>query len=305
MRNIKITKDFINSKNTSVLYESGNTKVLITVSISDRLPGWLENSDSGWLTAEYNMLPGSSGNRVSRKAYEGGRSKEISRLIGRSLRSICNLKLLNGYMVTVDCDVLEADGGTRTASINGSWIALNETFNKLVENGELVQNPLENLILSEDFNQYSIDITDTFTDIDMDSLQYSYSVDNSDIFNIFLDNNELVINSIQDQNGGPVNITVTADDLNRRLTISDSFEVTVNSENDAPIAYDVVLDINEDAPEIVFPDFIDIDTQNSSIELSITTDPSHGSLDIQGQGFLYSPNSNFSGVDFFTYKIFH
>ena len=141
MRNIKITKDFINSKNTSVLYESGNTKVLITVSISDRLPGWLENSDSGWLTAEYNMLPGSSGNRVSRKAYEGGRSKEISRLIGRSLRSICNLKLLNGYMVTVDCDVLEADGGTRTASINGSWIALNETFNKLVENGELVQNP--------------------------------------------------------------------------------------------------------------------------------------------------------------------
>ena len=146
MRNIKITKDFINSKNTSVLYESGNTKVLITVSISDRLPGWLENSDSGWLTAEYNMLPGSSGNRVSRKAYEGGRSKEISRLIGRSLRSICNLKLLNGYMVTVDCDVLEADGGTRTASINGSWIALNETFNKLVENGELVQNPLENQI---------------------------------------------------------------------------------------------------------------------------------------------------------------
>ena len=85
MRNIKITKDFINSKNTSVLYESGNTKVLITVSISDRLPGWLENSDSGWLTAEYNMLPGSSGNRVSRKAYEGGRSKEISRLIGLSL----------------------------------------------------------------------------------------------------------------------------------------------------------------------------------------------------------------------------
>ena len=163
MRNIKITKDFINSKNTSVLYESGNTKVLITVSISDRLPGWLENSDSGWLTAEYNMLPGSSGNRVSRKAYEGGRSKEISRLIGRSLRSICNLKLLNGYMVTVDCDVLEADGGTRTASINGSWIALNETFNKLVENGELVQNPLENQIAA-----VSVGIVDGEYIVDLD-----------------------------------------------------------------------------------------------------------------------------------------
>ena len=163
MRDIKITKDFINSKNTSVLYESGNTKVLITVSISDRLPGWLENSDSGWLTAEYNMLPGSSGNRVSRKSYEGGRSKEISRLIGRSLRSICNLKLLNGYMVTVDCDVLEADGGTRTASINGSWIALNETFNKLVENGELVQNPLENQIAA-----VSVGIVDGEYIVDLD-----------------------------------------------------------------------------------------------------------------------------------------
>ena len=163
MRDIKITKDFINSKNTSVLYESGNTKVLITVSISDRLPGWLENSDSGWLTAEYNMLPGSSGNRVSRKAYDGGRSKEISRLIGRSLRSICNLKLLNGYMVTVDCDVLEAVGGTRTASINGSWIALNETFNKLVENGELVQNPLENQIAA-----VSVGIVDGEYIVDLD-----------------------------------------------------------------------------------------------------------------------------------------
>lgn len=144
MREVKVTKDFINSKNTSVLYESGNTKVLITVSISDRLPRWLENSESGWVTAEYSMLPGSSGSRVPRKSYEGGRSKEISRLIGRSLRSVCNLKLLNGYSVTVDCDVLEADGGTRTASINGAWIALNESFNKLVENGEMNQNPLTN-----------------------------------------------------------------------------------------------------------------------------------------------------------------
>ena len=141
MRDIKVTKNFINSENTSVLYESGNTKVLITVSISDRVPGWLENSDKGWLTAEYNMLPGSSDQRISRKSFEGGRSKEISRLIGRSLRAVCNLGIINGYSFTVDCDVLEADGGTRTASINGAWIALNDTFKKMVNENKLVQNP--------------------------------------------------------------------------------------------------------------------------------------------------------------------
>ena len=141
MRDIKVTKNFINSKNTSVLYESGNTKVLVTVSISDRVPGWLENSDKGWLTAEYNMLPGSSDQRISRKSFEGGRSKEISRLIGRSLRAVCNLGIINGYSFTVDCDVLEADGGTRTAAINGAWIALNDTFTKMVDENKLVQNP--------------------------------------------------------------------------------------------------------------------------------------------------------------------
>ena len=141
MRDIKVTKNFINSENTSVLYESGNTKVLITVSITDRVPRWLENSDNGWLTAEYNMLPGSSDQRISRKSFEGGRSKEISRLIGRSLRAVCNLGIINGYSFTVDCDVLEADGGTRTASINGAWIALNDTFTKMVNENKLVQNP--------------------------------------------------------------------------------------------------------------------------------------------------------------------
>ena len=141
MRDIKVTKNFINSKNTSVLYESGNTKGLISVSISDRVPRWLENSDKGWLTAEYNMLPGSSDQRISRKSFEGGRSKEISRLIGRSLRAVCNLGIINGYSFTVDCDVLEADGGTRTASINGAWIALNDTFTKMVNENKLVQNP--------------------------------------------------------------------------------------------------------------------------------------------------------------------
>ncbi len=125
MRPIKVTKNFINSAENSVLYESGNTKVLVTVS-----------------AAEYNMLPGSSGNRISRKSYESGRSKEISRLIGRSLRAVCNLGIINGYSFTVDCDVLEADGGTRTASVNGAWIALNDTFEKMIKENKLNQNPL-------------------------------------------------------------------------------------------------------------------------------------------------------------------
>ena len=142
MRNIKVTKNFINSAENSVLYESGNTKVLVTVSVSTRVPDWLLNTEKGWVTAEYNMLPGSSGNRISRKSFEGGRSKEISRLIGRSLRAVCNLGIINGYSFTVDCDVLEADGGTRTASINGAWIALNDTFNQMVNDKKLVQNPL-------------------------------------------------------------------------------------------------------------------------------------------------------------------
>ncbi|MFL2659134.1 MAG: ribonuclease PH [Candidatus Actinomarina sp.] len=142
MRPIKVTKNFVNSVQNSVLYESGMTKVLVTVSISTRVPDWLLNSNKGWVTAEYNMLPGSSGKRISRKSYEGGRSKEISRLIGRSLRSVCNLGIINGYSFTVDCDVLEADGGTRTASINGAWIALNDTFEQMLKEKKLNQNPL-------------------------------------------------------------------------------------------------------------------------------------------------------------------
>ena len=142
MRPIKVTKNFVNSVENSVLYESGMTKVLVTVSISTRVPDWLLNSNKGWVTAEYNMLPGSSGKRISRKSYEGGRSKEISRLIGRSLRSVCNLGIINGYSFTIDCDVLEADGGTRTASINGAWIALNDTFEQMLKEKKLNQNPL-------------------------------------------------------------------------------------------------------------------------------------------------------------------
>ena len=123
---------------SSVLYSSGETKVLVTTSVSDFLPRWLVGENYGWVTAEYSMLPGSSPQRVNRSSYEKGRSKEISRLIGRSLRTVVDLEKIEGLSITVDCDVLQADGGTRTAAINGAWIALKDTFQKLVENKTII-----------------------------------------------------------------------------------------------------------------------------------------------------------------------
>ena len=142
LRPISIDKNYVNTAFSSVLYSSGDTKVLVTTSIGDRVPNWLIGKDQGWVTAEYSMLPGSSSQRVSRSAYDKGRAKEISRLIGRSLRTVVNLQKIEGIVVTVDCDVIQADGGTRTAAINGAWIALKDTFDKLIDNKKIKENPL-------------------------------------------------------------------------------------------------------------------------------------------------------------------
>ena len=142
LREISIERDYTTMSLSSVLYSSGETKVLITTSVSDYLPRWLVGEDYGWITAEYSMLPGSSPQRVNRSSYEKGRSKEISRLIGRSLRTIVDLEKIKGLNITVDCDVIQADGGTRTAAINGAWIALKDTFEKLVGNETIKVDPL-------------------------------------------------------------------------------------------------------------------------------------------------------------------
>ena len=142
LRPISIDKNYVNTAFSSVLYSSGDTKVLVTTSIGDRVPNWLIGKDQGWVTAEYSMLPGSSSQRVSRSAYDKGRAKEISRLIGRSLRTVVDLQKIEGIVVTVDCDVIQADGGTRTAAINGAWIALKDTFDKLIDNKKIKENPL-------------------------------------------------------------------------------------------------------------------------------------------------------------------
>jgi ribonuclease PH len=124
MRPVNITPHYLKNLPRSVLVEFGNTAVLCSTSIEDRVPPFLKGAERGWVTAEYSMLPGSSRNRVSRDSYRGGRSLEISRLIGRSLRMSADLVGLGERTVTVDCDVLQADGGTRTAAITGGWVSL-------------------------------------------------------------------------------------------------------------------------------------------------------------------------------------
>ncbi|MHB8065690.1 MAG: ribonuclease PH, partial [Ruminiclostridium sp.] len=138
LRPVKITRNYIKHAEGSVLIEVGDTKVICTASVEERIPPFKKESGEGWITAEYAMLPRATGSRNTRdisKLKLNGRSQEIQRLIGRSLRTIVNLKLLGERTITIDCDVIQADGGTRTASITGSYIALVDACQKLIDNG--------------------------------------------------------------------------------------------------------------------------------------------------------------------------
>ncbi len=126
----------------SVLIEMGETRVLCTAVVETEVPRWMRDKGEGWVTAEYGMLPGSSSERIRRDNYSGGRSKEISRLIGRALRSVVDVKALGEAMVRVDCDVLQADGGTRTAAITGAWVALWDALAVAVEDGRIESIPI-------------------------------------------------------------------------------------------------------------------------------------------------------------------
>lgn len=157
LRDIKFTRDFLPQAEGSVLVEYGNTKVLCTASISEQVPRFLKGSGSGWLTAEYGMLPRSTNERMRREAAVGkqsGRTQEIQRLIGRSLRSAINLKALGENTINIDCDVLQADGGTRTASITGSCIALVDAIHYLQRNKKIKGDPLNYLIAAVSVGMY-------------------------------------------------------------------------------------------------------------------------------------------------------
>ncbi len=143
LRNHRFELDFVENPLSSVIIECGKTKVLCTVSIEDRVPRFLLNTGQSWLTAEYRMLPGATNTRHSRELMKlSGRTQEIQRLIGRSLRAAINLKGMGEKTITIDADVLQADAGTRTASITGSYVALAHGINKLIAAGELKTSPL-------------------------------------------------------------------------------------------------------------------------------------------------------------------
>ncbi|MBW8191206.1 ribonuclease PH [Neiella marina] len=148
-RPIKFTRNYTCHAEGSVLVEFGDTKVLCTASVDDSVPRFLKGSGQGWVTAEYSMLPRAThtrGNREAARGKQGGRTLEIQRLIARSLRAAVDLKALNDYSITLDCDVIQADGGTRTAAITGACVALVDAFNWMVAEGKLKKSPLKFMI---------------------------------------------------------------------------------------------------------------------------------------------------------------
>jgi len=149
MRPVKITRNYLKTAEGSVLIEVGDTRVICTASIEERVPPFLKDTGRGWITAEYGMLPRSTSTRSMREATTGrigGRTQEIQRLIGRSLRSVVDLALIGERTIYIDCDVIQADGGTRTASITGGFVALYDAMRFAVQNGIIERNPIKNMV---------------------------------------------------------------------------------------------------------------------------------------------------------------
>ncbi|NQV85916.1 MAG: ribonuclease PH [Woeseiaceae bacterium] len=158
MREVRFIPDFTKHAEGSVLACFGDTRVLCTASIEDRVPGWLRGKGSGWVTGEYGMLPRATHTRSGREAVhgkQGGRTLEIQRLIGRSLRAITDMKALGERSITLDCDVIQADGGTRTASISGAYVALAIATQRLAANGKLKKNPLHGQVAAVSVGIYN------------------------------------------------------------------------------------------------------------------------------------------------------
>jgi ribonuclease PH len=151
LRAINITRRYTRHAEGSVLVEFGDTRVICTASVDEKVPNFLKGKAQGWVTAEYGMLPRSTGSRMNREAAhgrQGGRTQEIQRLIGRSLRAAMDLKALGERTITIDCDVIQADGGTRTASVTGGCVALHDAIEYLLKKSLLKTNPLRQLVAS-------------------------------------------------------------------------------------------------------------------------------------------------------------
>lgn len=169
-RPMKITPNFTSNALGSVLIEMGETKVICTASVEDSIPGWMRGSGTrgqGWLTAEYSLLPGSTADRSRRERQNlSGRTHEIQRLIGRSLRAIIDLKLIGERTITVDCDVIQADGGTRTASITGGYVALRLAIDALIKQNKIRTNPIRDAVAA-----ISVGVIEDQTYVDLDYVE--------------------------------------------------------------------------------------------------------------------------------------
>lgn len=166
LRSVRLTRNFTCHAEGSVLVEFGATRVICTASVEESVPGFLKGKGQGWVTAEYGMLPRSTGSRMRREAAAGkqsGRTQEIQRLIGRSLRAVIDLGKLGERQIVIDCDVIQADGGTRTASITGAYVALADAVSKLMEQGKLQENPLRDQVAA-----VSVGIVDGRVLLDLD-----------------------------------------------------------------------------------------------------------------------------------------
>jgi ribonuclease PH len=158
MRKVVFTRNYTKHAEGSVLVEFGDTRVICTASVENRVPGFLRGKGQGWVTAEYGMLPRATGSRTDREAArgkQGGRTLEIQRLIGRSLRAAIDLEALGENTINLDCDVIQADGGTRTASISGAWVALHDAVQHMMKKGLVKKNPLYHQIASVSVGIYN------------------------------------------------------------------------------------------------------------------------------------------------------
>ncbi len=212
MRTVSFTKDFTKHAEGSVLVAFGDTKVICTASVDNRQPRWIRDENQGWVTAEYGMLPRSTHGRMDREAARGkqsGRTQEIQRLIGRSLRACIDLQKLGPRTITLDCDVIQADGGTRTASISGAFVAMQLAINELINNGTLDENPIHQNVAA-----ISVGIFDGTPVLDLD-----YAEDSSA---------ETDMNVVMDQAGRFIEIQGTAegapfsrDEMNALLALAE------------------------------------------------------------------------------------
>lgn len=195
MRKVSFTRNYTLHAEGSVLVEFGDTKVICTATVDENTPRWMKDSGKGWVTAEYGMLPRSTNSRMGRESTrgkQGGRTMEIQRLIGRSLRAAVDLEKLGERTITLDCDVIQADGGTRTASISGAFVALSDAISHLMETGALTESPIIHNVASVSVGVYQ----------DQPVLDLDYAEDS---------NAETDMNVVMTENGGFIEVQGTAE----------------------------------------------------------------------------------------------